>query len=105
MTTTMAKKRQLGTQEDDHDHDNGQEERNQEHKKIRMTTVMAMKSVTKNTRRGSWRWPRKGNHEHKRITVAMVMARNNATKYARGQPQQWLKIMQPRMQEDNHGDG
>ncbi len=50
----MAKKRQLGIQEDDHDHDHndGYEERNQEHKKMRMTTMMAKKNATKNTRGG-----------------------------------------------------
>ncbi len=47
----MARKRQLGTQEEDHDHGNGQKECNQEQKKMTMITVMARRSATKNIRK------------------------------------------------------
>ncbi len=39
----MIKNKQLGTQEDDHNHGDGQEEGNQKHKKMRTTMTMARK--------------------------------------------------------------
>jgi hypothetical protein len=40
---------QLGTKENDHDHSDGQEECNQEHKKMTMTMMMVRMNATKKT--------------------------------------------------------
>jgi hypothetical protein len=50
-TTTMVRKRQPRTQEEDHGHGNAQKECNQEQNNMTMTTMMARKNATKNTRR------------------------------------------------------
>jgi len=46
---TMVRRMQLGTQEDDHDHNNSQEKATQNEK--RTTMAMAKRSATKNIRR------------------------------------------------------
>jgi len=64
MTTTIAIKKKLGTQENNHNHDDGKEERNQKHKRMKTTMPMVRRSATKNTRRGLRRWPKRGNQKH-----------------------------------------
>jgi hypothetical protein len=48
---TMAKRRQLGAQEDDHDHKDGHEEATKNKKRTTMAMAMARKSVIRNTTR------------------------------------------------------
>jgi hypothetical protein len=51
ITTMMARKRQPRTLKEGHIHGNGQQEHNQEQKRMSMTTMMARRNASKNTRR------------------------------------------------------
>jgi hypothetical protein len=48
---TMARRVQLGTQKDNHDHNNGQKGAIKNKKRTTMATTMVKRSIIKNTRR------------------------------------------------------
>jgi hypothetical protein len=70
------------TQKDNHGHNDGQEEHNQEHKKMTRPTTIGRKNTTKNTRVGLGRCLRRGDQEHKRRTTEMT--RNGRTRTQEG---------------------
>jgi hypothetical protein len=47
---TMGRRMQLGTQKDNHDHNNGQKEATKNKKRTTMATMMVKRSVIKNTK-------------------------------------------------------
>jgi len=63
----------------------GQEERNQEHKKMKTTMTMAKNNTSRNAQKILRQSQGRGNQKHERTT--MVMATRSTTKNTRGWPQ------------------